>query len=1152
MADFVHLHVHTQYSLLDGLSALPDLVSRAKAHGQTALAITDHGAMYGAVHFYNQCKAQGIKPIIGVEAYMSETSRHDKQVRMGADQFHLTLLAKTNKGYRNLLSLVSLAHLEGFSYKPRIDWELLEKYHEDLIVTSGCASSLINKKLLQKKPREAREWIERFYGLFENDFYIEIQHHPKLKDLEELTHQQVALAREFGLPLLATNDVHYVDPDDAEAQDALLAVQTRKTIADTNRMSMLSSPDFYLKSSEEMAEAFAEYPEALENSLKVAEVCNVEIPTGKMIFPNYPIETGETLSSTLKKMTYEGAKTRFTTVDAAIVERIEYELEIISQKGYDSYFLIVQDFVNWAKEHNIGVGPGRGSAAGSLVSYCLRITEINPLEHELAFERFLNPQRPSPPDIDIDIADIHRDDVIRYVAQKYGEDHVAQVITFGTMEARAAIRDIGRVLGMPYSEPDTIAKLIPVKVKLKDAVVQVPELQAYYVQPKYKKLLDLSMKVEGAARHHSVHAAAVIIADKPLVQYTPIQRETKGGKTVTQYDMYALDLNVDEGAIGLLKMDFLGLRNLSILDEAVENVVRQGGERVDLNRLPLDDEGVFKLIAEGETTGIFQMESAGMRRVARTLKPSVFSDITAMLALYRPGPMELIDEFVRGKHEIESVVYPHDDLKPVLQETYGIPVYQEQVLQIANVFAGYSLGEADILRRAIGKKKKYILDKEKKRFIKGAGEKGYSASKAEEIWGFIEKFAGYGFNKAHSAAYAMIAYQTAYMKVHYPLEYMCALLSIESQSHSNNRDEKIAQAIEECNRMGITVLPPHINHSTAGFGIETLENNKGKAIRFGFRAIKNVGEAAIESILEQREVEGEFGSLTSFFARVDNQKVNKRVVESLIKSGCFDSFGNRAALLAAYDSLREQGLKQQKQKESGQVGLFDKQKSSVKVVKDKLPNVPELPTIERLEAEKKLLGVYISGHPLKQSLAGLEQYQTTPINKLEVAVGGKIDVRVGGMITSVRQVMTKKSNKEMAFARLEDMSGSIDMVIFPRTFQEHKQILKPNSVVFVKGELENRENEMSLLVTSLTRVSKEQTFEVQNNLQELPAHSIIIKRTTNQSQLSSLGQLLKASPGKDIVTIAIEDGSGYKSFKLPYPVAFTNELQHRIDELLPA
>jgi len=1143
MTGFNHLHVHTEFSLLDGLSKIPKLVEKAKSLGQTSLAITDHGVMHGVINFYNTAKAAGIKPIIGVEAYMSETSRFEKQARMGADQYHLTLLAKTNIGYKNLMKLVSQAHLEGFSYKPRVDLELLAAYHQDVIMFTGCSSGIIPQKLLQNSHDEAAEWLKKFHKIFGPNFYVEIQTHHDVDAVTLVRPHLINLAKTYGIPMVATNDVHYIEASDADAQDALLAVQTRKTIHDPNRLSMADSPDFYVKSEKEMRELFSDIPEAIDNTLKIADECNVEIPIGKMIFPEYPLEPGDTPESALKKLAYSKLTERYPQYGKNITDRLDYELDVICSKGYASYFLIVQDFVNWAKHQGIRVGPGRGSAAGSIVSYVLRITSIDPIEHVLPFERFMNPQRPSPPDIDIDIADVHRDEVIKYVSDKYGHDHVAQVITFGTMEARAAIRDIGRVLGLPFSEPDKIAKLIPPGKHIDEAIATVIELQDYYKEPALKRLLDLAKKVEGNARHASVHAAAVVIADKPLTEYTPIQRESKNGKIVTQYDMYALDLNVSDNAVGLLKMDFLGLRNLSILGKAIEYVKQQTKESVDLSSIPLNDAKVFTMLSRGETTGVFQLESAGMRRVARQLKPSRFSDITAMVALYRPGPMELIDDFISGKNNPATVKYPHDDLKPVLEETYGIPVYQEQVLQIANVFAGYSLGEADILRRAIGKKKRYILEKEKKRFIRGAAEKGYTEKKAAEIWNFIDKFAGYGFNKAHSASYAMIAYQTAYMKANYPVEYMAALLSIEAMAKSANKDEKISQGIDECKRMNIKVLPPHINHSQESFSIETFEGSlQNKAIRFGLSAIKNVGEAAIESILEARQDGGDFSSVSNFCSRIDTRRVNKKVFESLIKVGCFDGFGKRSAILASLDEIREKAVVKQKQKESGQVGLFDVASSKSLVEKDKLLDIAEFSTPEMLKDEKNLLGVYLSAHPFSTVLKSMQRFVTLTIGELDPGLHSQRPVKLGGVITAVRQVYTKTSNAEMAFATLEDTSHKLDLVLFPKTYANVKTQLEIDAPYIVKGKLDVRDDKFSLIVSDIERFYADDSSGV-TKIIEIP-------RGTDSSVLKQIGELLKKNPGDDTIEIHVPNGLAPKIITLPYKVDFTSEVALQVENLL--
>ena len=1149
-SDFVHLHVHTEYSMLDGLSRIPQLVEKVKAHGQTAVAITDHGGMYGALHFYNGCKKAGVKPIIGCEFYMSKNSLKDKQPRPGGDQFHLTVLAQNFLGYQNINKLVTLANFEGFSYKPRIDTEALFAHSEGLIVTSGCPSSIFNRLIQDGKVDEAEQWLKEFKEHFKDRFYIEIQAHKQLDFLNELTPKQIELARKLDIPLVATNDVHYVEESEAVAQDALLCVQTRKLISDTKRMTMLDCPDFYLKSTEEMIELFADYPDAIANTVKIAEQCDITIPTGQLIFPDYPIPEGETLESYLYKMSFERAKEKFGTITDEIKERIEYELDIINQKGYAAYFLITQDFVNWSKENEIAVGPGRGSAAGSLVSYCLGITSIDPLEHGLAFERFLNPQRPTPPDIDLDFADTRRDEVISYVAEKYGHDHVAHVITFGRMEARVAIRDIGRVLGMPYEDPDKIAKLIPndpgKKTPLKKAIQEVPELAQYYQQPKFRKLIDLAMQVEGAIRHSSVHAAAVIITDKPLSNYVATQKDTKSGKTITQYDMYALDCNVDDNAIGLLKFDFLGLRNLSIIQSALQLIKRHKNIEIEINDIPLTDTKTFELLTNGDTAGVFQLESAGMRRVARSLKPSQFSDITAMVALYRPGPMDLIPQFIEGKHNPETIQYPHESLIPVLKETYGVMVYQEQILQIANVMAGYSLGEADILRRAIGKKKKKLLDENKKRFTDNAVEKGYERETAQKVWEYIEAFANYGFNKAHAASYAMIAYQTAYLKANYPVEYMTALMSVESSSHSMNRDTKVATAIENCKSMGILILPPDINKSDDDFTIEPEEHSlEGLAIRFGFNAIKHVGSAAIENILEVRRELGSFNSLTQFIAKTDGRKVNKTSIESLIKVGAMDKYGTRSSMLENLESIRNTASQLQSS-DDGQDMLFAGVIDEDETLQDTFPQLTEYPKQELLSFEKELLGLYLTDHPMAHSLRAVEQRANKTIGELDHTIHTDQTFLFGGVVARGREVTTRKSGKPMAFATLEDRTGRIPVVIFPRTYEECGELLKPDAVVLIKAKVDYREEELQLLAESVSTPNPSELNHVGASLHK----EIFIPRKTSPETLQELGALLKSVPGDESVIIIIPNGAKPEKMMLPYGVQRSEKLEADIAALL--
>ncbi len=1149
-AEFVHLHVHTEYSMLDGLNRIPELTAKAKALGQRALAITDHGGMYGSIHFYNACKKQELKPIIGVEVYMAANSRFDKQARMGSDQYHLTLLAISYEGYRNLLQLVSLANLEGFSYKPRVDEELLERYHQGVIATSGCMGSLPNQLLMAGKEDEAIAKIKRFREIFTDGFYIELQRHVGSKEQDDLNTKLIAIAKKFDLPMVATNDVHYLNADDAEAQDALVCVQTRKLISDEKRMSMLSTPDLYLRSSEEMVELFKDYPDAIKNTLEIADKCDITIPTGTLNFPDFPIPEGFTIESYLEKLANDGLRRRFDTITPVMEQRLRYELDVIIQKGYAAYFLITQDFVNWAKTNGVGVGPGRGSAAGSLVSYSLGITTINPLQHNLPFERFLNPQRPTPPDIDMDFADDRRDEVLQYVAKKYGTDHVGQVITFGRMEARVAIRDIGRVLGMPYEDPDKIAKLIPNepghKTSLDTAISTVPELAEYYKQPKFKHLLDLVKKVEGVVRHTSVHAAAVVIANRPLNEYTPIQRDSKSGKTITQYDMYALDCNVSDDAIGLLKFDFLGLRNLSIIQRALLLIKQEKNITIDMEQLPLDDQPTYDLLSSGETMGVFQLESAGMRRVARTLKPNQFSDITAMVALYRPGPMDLIPTFIEGKHNPESVVYPHESLKPVLEETYGVMVYQEQILQIANVMAGYSLGEADILRRAIGKKKKKLLDENKKRFISQSEEKGYKKEVAEKVWGFIEAFANYGFNKAHAASYAMIAYQTAYLKAHYPVEYMTALMSVEASSHAANRDEKVAISIETCKKMGIRVLPPDINLSTNDFTIEPEEHSlEGLAVRFGFSAIKHVGTAAIEAVLQARNSGGRFNTFTQFIQRTDARKVNKKTLECLIKVGAMDAFGTRSSMLEQLDFIRQQAAQFQTEVE-GQDHLFADVHDTSQDVEDTFPQLTEYPRQELLSFEKELLGLYLTEHPMAKALQLVGQRANKKINELDITIHNGHVFSFGGVITKLRQVKTKKSGADMVFGTLEDETGSLEFVAFPKTYEAFKEMFVQDSVVLMKAKVEVREEEMTLMVEKVSQPSTDQL--------DHPAaahhHQVFIPRKTPPETLQKLGTLLKGHPGGESVVILIPTGGDPQRLVLPYGVAWSDQLNEEIQKLL--
>ncbi len=1068
-SSFVHLHVHSEHSLLDGLSRVSDLLKKCQEFKMPACALTDHGAMYGAHKFYQAFKSSDVKPIIGCEVYMAKRSRFDKDGNLDKEPFHLLLLSQNYEGYKNLMKIVTLANTEGFYYKARADMELLSKYHEGIIASSACLGGEISQLIMQDKFEEAKKKTSEFAEIFgEDHFYLEIQHHPNIKEQDVVNKQIVKISRELGLPLIATNDSHYTNQDDAEAQEILLCVQTQKTILDKDRrLSMIESPDFYFKSPQEMEKEFSEIPEAIKNTLKIAEMVDIKIPDFGFILPYYPLPEKENADQFLREMCSSRLAKRFPKPDASIMERLDYELGVIAKKGYSTYFLIVQDFVNWAKDRGIAVGPGRGSAAGSLVAYVLRITELNPLEFKLPFERFLNPQRPTPPDIDMDFADNRRDEVIEYVTQKYGKEKVAQIITFGTMESKQAIRDSARALGLPYSAGDRLSKMIPPPIQghvvsiMKSMEMNDDLKRAYETEPETKRLLDLAKRLEGITRHASTHAAGIIIADKELTQYTPLAKEVKGERIVTQYDMYDLDKNVSENALGLLKMDFLGLRNLTILQEAIKYVKKYQNIDIDLTKIALDKKPVYDMISRGETTGVFQLESAGMRNLAKNLKPNKITDLSAMIALYRPGPMDWIPEFVSSKENPGQIKYLHDDLKSILAETYGIAVYQEQCMEIASKIAGYSLSEADNFRKAIGKKKPEIMKREKEKFIKGCISQKYMRDVAEKIFNLIEKFAGYGFNKAHSASYALIAYQTAYMKYHYPIEYMTAILTAENRATSGpTKEEKMSRLIAEVKRMNIHVLPPSINHSDVEF---TIENG---AIRFGLSAVKNVGEAAIDNILAARKMK-EFSSFFDFISRVDGQKVNKKTLESLIKAGAFDAFGNRSALLIATDEIRKNAEAKLKKEASGQNSLFeDDEENDAVDSPDKLPETEEFSKSELLSFEKQFLGFYLSEHPSFSRLAKAAE-NLFKLSEISVSEHLGKKMKLAGLITSVKRIFTRKDGSEMAFVTIDDFTARLELVIFPKTYAFHKDKLYEDNVIIFVGKIDTKEEKINILVEEI-------------------------------------------------------------------------------------
>lgn len=1069
MGKFTHLHNHSEYSLLDGLSKIGNMVTRTKELGMESIAITDHGNMYGTIKFYKEAISQGIKPIIGCEIYVAKRKLTDKEAGIDNEYNHLILLAENNQGYKNLMKIVSVSNLDGYYYKPRSDMELLEKYSEGLICLTACVNGYIGDPLLHNKEKEAEVRLTKLITIFgENNVFLELQKHINVPPQEPLNEKLLEMSRKFGVPIVATNDNHYTYPNDAEAQEILLAIQTQTTILDTDRkLSMIDSPDFYIKSPAEMEALFIKTPDAIKNSAEIGERCNVDITLGKWILPKFSVPDKLTPAEYLKKLAFEGLIRRYKEITPVIQERADYELNIITKKGYETYFLTVSDFVNWAKENGISVGPGRGSAAGSVVSYALGITDVDPFYFSLPFERFLNPDRPSAPDIDLDFADTRRDEVIAYVTKKYGEDKVAQIITFGTMEARGAVRDAGRALGMPYAAPDRISKMIPPgwqghAMTLEKALDQSPDLKrAYLTEADTKRLLDVAQKLEGVARHASVHAAGVVIADKPLSDYTPLQRETNGDKIVTQYDMYT----VGEDGVGLLKMDFLGLRNLTIIEEALKFIKQNRNVEINLSEIPLEDKKTYDLLSSAETTGIFQLESPGMRRYIKELKPTTIFDLMAMVALYRPGPMANIPEFIARKHNPALITFPDPRLKDILTNSYGILTFQDDVLLTTMILAGYSWLDADKFRKAMGKKIPAEMKKQKDIFLSGALKNGLTTKKAEEIFELIAPFAGYGFNKAHAACYATIAFRTAYLKAHYPVEFMTALLTAESRGTTGPaKNEKIAQAVAECKRLDVVILPPSVNLSSEDFMIE------GNKVRFGLSAIKNVGSAAITSIIEAR-THGMFLSLSDFLTKVELSKVNKKTMESLIKAGALDEFGKRSALLSSYPEAVEKISREQKDVARNQASLFGDAQDLQTTSAVGLHDIEEFSEKEKLMFEKELLGFFLTNHPLSQELENLARQVTHNLADLEEAKDG-LQLTVGGIIATVKKILTKKNNQEMAFLTLEDHAGvTIECVIFPKTFELTKQILIKDAIIIISGKLQSKDDRPVIIVDTVKRLA---------------------------------------------------------------------------------
>lgn len=1078
---FIHLHNHSHYSLLDGLLKFDEIIEFSKSENVKAAAITDHGALYGAIEFYQKCKKEGIKPIIGVETYLAPESRFNKSTKFDAYNYHLLLLVKDYQGYKNLLKLVSASYLEGFYYKPRIDWELLEKYHEGLIASTACLGGEIPQLILSDKLEKAEQRILEYNTLFGQDnFYLEIMDHKNLEGQEKVNEALINFSKKLNVPLLATNDAHYLNKDDDKVQDILLCLQNKKKLEDDNRMKMIGMGDFSLRPSKEIEAAFSHVKEAVLNTEKIAKMCNLEIPLGEIKLPHFSVKEGYDGNSYLKFLCYQNLEkyygfkevdNKFKITDKSkliglsieeVIDRLDYELSVIAKMGWPAYFLIVADFVVWAKSKKIVVGPGRGSAAGSIVCYLTGITNIDPLKYELLFERFLNPERVSMPDIDLDFADTRRDEVISYVEEKYGKDHVAQIITFGTMAARAAVRDVGRVLNAPYDFCDKLSKMIPMFTSLNKALETVPELiEIYKNDDMAKEIIDYAKRLEGVARHTSTHACGVLITPEPLTEYTPVQYASAFDKSViSQYSLHPVE------DLGLLKMDFLGLKNLSIIESAINIIKNTRGIEIDIEKIKLDDTIVYKLFQKGQTTGIFQFESSGMKRYLRELKPNEFEDIIAMVALYRPGPMEWIADYIAGKHKLKKVAYLHPKLEKILDKTYGVAIYQEQIMQIARDLAGFSMGQADILRKAVGKKIPELLAKQKEKFIEGCVKNGIFKDLAEKIFSFIEPFAGYGFNRSHAACYALIAYQTAYLKAHFPVEFMAALLSADL-----NDSDRIAIEIDECRKMGFKVMPPDINESFASFTVVTSKTKENKVvdkdekvdtIRFGLKAIKNVGEHIVLEIIKERKENGPFLDIFDFLTRILDKDLNKKSLESLIKSGAFNSFGEKELFLNNLEKLLSYNKNISKELNSKQSSLFENLNEFDKHSKPKLEAGKKIPEIEKINWERELLGLYISSHPLSifDDLLNNFNYKISSLT-----IDHKDSVIIAGAIVSIKKITTRK-NETMLFVKIEDQSASIETLVFPKLYKAEPEIWQEGNIIIASGKLSKKDRDLKLLLNT--------------------------------------------------------------------------------------
>lgn len=1138
--NFTHLHVHTEYSLLDGSNKINEYVARVKELGMNSAAITDHGVMYGCIDFYRAAKAAGIKPILGCEVYVAPGSRFDREVGQSEDRYyHLVLLAENNHGYENLMKIVSKAFVDGFYYKPRVDMELLQEYHEGIIALSACLAGEVAKNITRGMYEEAKSAALRYEKIFgKGNFFLELQDHG-IPQQQRVNQQLLRMSQETGIALVATNDVHYTYSADAEAHDILLCVQTRKLLSDENRM-RYEGGQYYVKSPEEMAELFPYIPEALENTQKIADRCEVEIEFGVTKLPKFDVPAPYTSWEYLNKLCYDGLKERYSGDLTELEKRLEYELGVIKTMGYVDYFLIVWDFIRFARDHDIMVGPGRGSAAGSLVSYTLGITKLDPIKYNLLFERFLNPERVSMPDIDVDFCFERRQEVIDYVVEKYGKDRVVQIVTFGTMAARGVIRDVGRVMDLPYAQCDMIAKMIPeeLNITIDKALSMNPELRNLYnTDETIKKLIDMSKRLEGLPRHTSMHAAGVVISQKSVDEYVPLARASDGS-IVTQFTMTTLE------ELGLLKMDFLGLRTLTVIQKAVKLIEKNKGISLDMDHVDYNDKQVYDMLGAGKTEGVFQLESAGMTSFMKELKPESLEDVIAGISLYRPGPMDFIPQYIEGKNNPESIHFLCPQLEPILSATYGCIVYQEQVMQIVRSLGGYTLGRSDLVRRAMSKKKAAVMEKERQNFVYGNEEegvpgcvnRGISEEVANKIYEQMMDFAKYAFNKSHAAAYAVVAYQTAYLKCHFPVEFMAALMT----SVIDN-PPKVASYILSSRKMGIAILPPDINKGDSTFSVD------GGGIRYGLSAIKSVGKPVIDAIVAEREQRGSFTSLRDFIERMTGKDVNKKAIENFIKAGAFDELpGNRRQKMMVYAQILDSVVQEKKNMMAGQMSLFDFVSEEEKTAYEiRMPNVEEYPKEAKLAFEKEVLGIYISGHPL-------EEYETCWRKNISAVTtdfipdeeSGQPKVRdgqqviVGGMITE-KTIKYTKTNKVMAFLTLEDLLGTMEIVIFPRDYEKNVKLMEIDEKVFIKGRVSEEEEKASKLIC-------ERIYSFGDVPREL-----WIQFSTKESFLSREQELyedLKEEDGKDCVVIYIKSPKAIKRLGASKSIRISQDLLARLYE----